>query len=65
MRVNGYRYARPFEEDEEVSADEAATGEEAAGEEPDYHFEGFSVEFLDKVALLPVEPARPVTARGR
>jgi hypothetical protein len=31
---------------------------------PDYAFEGYSVEFLDKVALMPVNPAaRPQQSR--
>lgn len=28
-------------------------------EEPDYTFDGYSVEFLDKVALMPIVPKPP------
>ena len=37
--------------------DEREDGE--ATEAPDYAFDGYSVEFLDKVALLPVAPPAP------
>ena len=59
MRMNGHRYARSFEDQDVASEPEAAEAEPAPGEEPDYTFEGFSVEFLAKVQMLPVSDAAP------
>jgi hypothetical protein len=61
MRANRDRYAQSFEiEDDEDSDARSGPAEASAPEdEPDYSFEGFSVEFLDKGVLLPV--TRPVS----
>jgi hypothetical protein len=51
---------RAFGDDEPDTAPETS-----ADTQPDYSFEGYSVEFLDKVALLPVaRPAQSAGARG-
>ena len=52
--------ARMFSDDEAQAADEpAAEATEAAPEtsEADYSFEGYSVDFIDKVALMPIVTA--------
>lgn len=57
------RWSRPFEDEEETELADAPDSE--APVEPDYSFEGYSVEFLEKVALMPVmrtTPARSVKA---
>jgi hypothetical protein len=59
MKVNGHRYARPFDDDEESGTDSGIEAEPAIGGEPDYSFEGFSVEFLAKVQMLPASSAPP------
>ena len=46
------RLARPFEDEEETELEE--TSETGTSSEPDYSFEGYSVDFLDKVGLMPV-----------
>ena len=40
-----------FAEEEEASAEDTATQEDTV---PEYSFEGFEVEFSEKVALIPV-----------
>ena len=51
-------WARSFGEEEPVADDTPRAGEEAPPTaEADYSFEGYSVEFLDKVALMPAAPA--------
>jgi hypothetical protein len=59
MKVNGHRYARPFDDEEEDGTDAGIEADSPIGGEPDYRFEGFSVEFLAKVQMLPVSSARP------
>lgn len=54
MNTPRYRMSRPFADEElEEPGDSAAAGTS----EPDYSFEGYSVDFIDKVALLPVTRA--------
>ena len=51
-------FGRAFSDDASEAKDSDLPDETAA---PDYSFEGYSVEFLDKVALLPLpdtDPAR-------
>jgi len=49
------RWSRPFEGEEETEL--AGAPESDSPGEPDYAFEGYSVEFLEKVALMPVVSA--------
>lgn len=51
------RLARPFEDEEETELEEAP--DEGSSSEPDYSFEGYSVDFLDKVGLMPVTRGAP------
>lgn len=48
-RSNGRDLGRAFGDTEESDSEEPPTGE------PDYGFEGYRVEFIDKVALLPID----------
>jgi hypothetical protein len=57
MRINGHRWARSFEDEQPEAEPGAVEAEPAPGDEPDYNFEGFSVEFLAKVQMLPVSDA--------
>jgi hypothetical protein len=61
MRLNGYLHARQFDADEAAVAEpqEPEASADSDAEPPDYSFEGFSVDFIDKVALLPVAPRAP------
>jgi hypothetical protein len=52
----GAQFGRVFDDETTQVTDKAAA--------PDYSFEGYTVEFLDKVALLPVTDPLPV-ATGR
>jgi hypothetical protein len=44
----------------ESGVDAAGAAEDATAQ-ADYSFEGYSAEFLDKVALLPIAPVPPST----
>jgi hypothetical protein len=44
-------YARPFEEEE----DPLAESEPVSSEQPEYSFEGYNVEFSEKVMLSPID----------
>ena len=57
MRSRLKRWSRPFEDEGETEPADAP--ESDASVEPDYSFEGYSVEFLEKVALMPVTRATP------
>jgi len=61
---SGFLRALSEDESEPAAVD---THAEAPDEttEPDYAFEGYSVEFLDKVALLPVSEAGPFQGSGQ
>jgi hypothetical protein len=52
------RISRPFSDDETEAPDEMSAEKpaDAAAEtsEADYSFEGYSVDFIDKVALMPI-----------
>ena len=48
------------EDSAEAESDEAPADNAGPTTEADYSFEGYSVEFIDKVALLPVSTAMPV-----
>jgi hypothetical protein len=68
MRANGRRYVRQFETadaEAEAEADPSVADTTLASEEPGYAFEGFSVEFLDKVALMPVTGTSVSPRRAR
>jgi hypothetical protein len=60
-RWNTTKMARAFGDDEiEVNEEESVDAPTDAGgqtTEADYSFEGYSVELLDKVALMPIAPA--------
>lgn len=51
------------EEQEDTVLSTADEGTSEAATEPDYSFEGYSVEFIDKVALLPVTQVPTATAQ--
>jgi hypothetical protein len=44
------------------AAADTTTGETT---EPDYSFDGYSVEFIDKVAFMPITSGAPAAARPR
>jgi len=46
-----------------LTGDTTDSGSETT--EADYSFEGYSVEFIDKVALMPVTLASPSTSQSR
>ena len=61
-RVLGEEDSSEEQEGSLLPADD--TGSEAAAE-PDYSFEGYSVEFIDKVALMPISQQLTATAQWR
>jgi hypothetical protein len=58
--TRGFGDEETEEEDGDVlTAEPTDSGSEIA--EPDYSFDGYTVEFIDKVAFMPVTSASPVT----
>jgi hypothetical protein len=56
------------DEDADGERDPSPPGVDNASEaatEPDYSFEGYSVEFIDKVTLMPIKQTPTATARWR
>jgi hypothetical protein len=50
--VNNF-YSRSFRKDEDENEDTSSTSE------PEYTFEGYSIEFNDKIVLTPVSAVKP------
>jgi hypothetical protein len=46
-------YSSPFEDSETAEEVSGTVGKADAGE-PDYSFDGYNVEFLEKIALMPI-----------
>ncbi len=69
MNARFERVARMFEDDSTTDplADTpaAAAADSPVGDEPVYAFEGYAVDFNDKVALLPLQAPQPSQAPPR
>ena len=69
-RWNGRGLARSFDDGETdedggvILADDATDGDWETVES-DYSFEGYSVEFIDKVALMPLPTVTPSPSQSR
>ncbi len=63
MNARFERVARMFEDDSTTDpltdTPAPAAADAPVGEEPVYAFEGYTVDFNDKVALLPLQPPQP------
>lgn len=58
--MNPNNYSRPFDEDEEDDENGKEKKEGRRGDSPDYSFDGYKIEFSEKISLTPTAaPKQP------